>query len=63
LLTLAQYERPTSNEINEDEVKKDAKALHQSGDKKWGTDDSKFIQLLSKRRFIRLFVYLRFLLN
>lgn len=54
LLTLVQNQRSDSNEINEDEVKKDAKSLYQSGEKKWGTDESKFIQLLSKRSDVQL---------
>ncbi len=50
LVALIHNQRPESNEINEDEVEKDAKSLYTAGDKKWGTDESKFIQILCKRR-------------
>ncbi len=50
LAALIHNQRPDSNEINEDEVKKDAQNLFTAGDKKWGTDESKFIEILCKRR-------------
>lgn len=50
LLALVQNPRPESNEINEAEVKREAKSLYQAGDQKWGTDESRFIQILCKRR-------------
>jgi hypothetical protein len=50
LIALLQGDRPESNEIHEDEVGKDAKSLYEAGEKKWGTDKSKFIQILTSRR-------------
>ncbi|CAF1191411.1 unnamed protein product [Rotaria magnacalcarata] len=49
LVALVQDQRPESNRINEKEVKKDAKELYDSGENKWGTDESKFIQILCNR--------------
>lgn len=50
LMALIHNQRPESNEINEDDVEKDAKSLSEAGEKKWATEDSKFIQILCKRR-------------
>jgi hypothetical protein len=57
LVVLVQGQRPESNEINEDEVESDARSLYEAGEKKWGTDESKFIEVLSNRRLI---IYLKF---
>ncbi len=50
LIVLVHGQRPESNRINEDQVKKDAKSLYEAGEHKWGTDQSRFIQILSTRR-------------
>ena len=50
LIALIHSQRPESNQINEDKVEHDAKSLYEAGDKKWGTDESKFIQILCNRR-------------
>jgi len=56
LFVLVHNQRPESNKINENQVEKDAKSLYEAGDKRWGTDESKFIQILCNRRLnIRLF--------
>lgn len=51
LIALVQGQRPESNRINEDTVQNDAKQLFEAGSNKWGTDESKFIQILANRRF------------
>jgi hypothetical protein len=56
LFVLVHNQRPESNKINENQVEKDAKSLYEAGDKRWGTDESKFIQILCNRRLnIRFF--------
>jgi len=56
LVVLLHNQRPESNEINENQVEKDAKSLYEAGEKRWATDESKFIQILCNRRLnIRLF--------
>lgn len=52
LMALIHNQRPESNEINEEEVEKDAKSLAAAGEKKWATDESKFIDILCKRRLV-----------
>ncbi|CAF2947711.1 unnamed protein product [Rotaria sp. Silwood2] len=54
LVALIQGQRPESNRINENEIKNDAKQLYEAGIKKWGTDESKFIQILSNRSNVQL---------
>ncbi|CAF1231961.1 unnamed protein product [Rotaria sp. Silwood1] len=54
LVVLVQGQRPESNKINENEVKNDAKQLYEAGIKKWGTDESKFIQILCNRSDVQL---------
>ena len=51
LLSLLHGERPDTNEVNEDEAENDARTLYEAGEKKWGTDESKFVEILSTRRF------------
>ena len=52
LVTLAQGDRPETNEVNEDQAENDAKALYEAGEKKWGTDESKFVEIIASRRLI-----------
>ena len=50
LIALLQGQRSESNEVNEDEAENDARILYEAGEKKWGTDESKFVDILSNRR-------------
>ncbi|CAF0771349.1 unnamed protein product [Didymodactylos carnosus] len=54
LVALLQGSRPDSNEINEDDVQNDARSLYEAGEKKWGTDESTFIQILCNRSDVQL---------
>lgn len=54
LLILAKGERPETNTVNEDEAENDAKALYDAGEKKWGTDESKFVDIIATRRCVML---------
>ena len=50
LLGLLRGDRPDTNEVNEDEAENDARTLYEAGEKKWGTDESKFVEIISTRR-------------
>ena len=50
LLALLQGQRPDTNEVNEDEAENDARTLYEAGEKKWGTDEAKFVDIISSRR-------------
>jgi hypothetical protein len=50
LLALLQGQRPDTNEVNEDEAENDARTLFEAGEKKWGTDEAKFVDIISSRR-------------
>ncbi|XP_059184746.1 annexin A3-like, partial [Centropristis striata] len=52
LLILAEGERETT--LDEDQAKEDAKTLYEAGEKKWGTDESKFIEILCQRSIPQL---------
>uniref|UniRef100_A0A8C2I439 Annexin n=1 Tax=Cyprinus carpio TaxID=7962 RepID=A0A8C2I439_CYPCA len=49
ILLLAEGARDESTNVNADKAKEDAKALYQAGEKRLGTDESKFIEILCKR--------------
>ncbi|KAK7173390.1 hypothetical protein R3I93_003269 [Phoxinus phoxinus] len=49
ILLLAEGARDESTNVNADQAKVDAKALYQAGEKRLGTDESKFIEILCKR--------------
>ncbi|CAF2047091.1 unnamed protein product [Rotaria magnacalcarata] len=49
LVALSQGKRPESNDVNLDEAENDAKTLFEAGEKKWGTDESKFLEILCNR--------------
>ncbi|XP_040010846.1 annexin A3a [Xiphias gladius] len=49
LLLLAEGKRDESATVNTETAKVDAKALYDAGEKKWGTDESKFIDILCQR--------------
>ena len=50
LVALLNGERPDTNQVNEDEAESDAKALFDAGEKRWGTDESKFVDIVLNRR-------------
>ncbi|XP_071760360.1 annexin A3b isoform X2 [Centroberyx gerrardi] len=49
LLILAEGKRDESTNVDTAKAKADAKALYEAGEKKWGTDESKFIDILCHR--------------
>ncbi|XP_059406355.1 annexin A3a [Carassius carassius] len=49
ILLLAEGARDESTNVNADKAREDAKALYQAGEKRLGTDESKFIEILCKR--------------
>ncbi|XP_073695678.1 annexin A3-like [Garra rufa] len=54
ILLLAEGTRDESTNVNADKAKEDAKALYHAGEKRLGTDESKFIEILCKRSFPHL---------
>eukprot|EP01135_Chromosphaera_perkinsii_P004893 Nk52_evm13s303 gene=Nk52_evmTU13s303 len=54
LVSCLQAHRDESQDINMDKVKKDAQDLYQAGEKKWGTDESKFNMILATRSYDHL---------
>uniref|UniRef100_A0A8C1Q7H6 Annexin n=1 Tax=Cyprinus carpio TaxID=7962 RepID=A0A8C1Q7H6_CYPCA len=49
LLILAEGKRVESTNVDVAKAKEDAKILYEAGEKKWGTDESKFIDILCHR--------------
>ncbi|TRY69657.1 hypothetical protein DNTS_028423, partial [Danionella cerebrum] len=49
LLTLAEGKRDETSTVDAAKAKEDAKILYEAGEKKWGTDESKFIDILCHR--------------
>ncbi|CAG09630.1 unnamed protein product, partial [Tetraodon nigroviridis] len=49
LLLLAEGKREEGTTVDQARAKEDAKALYNAGEKKWGTDEMKFIDILCKR--------------
>ncbi|KAK5851885.1 hypothetical protein PBY51_023402 [Eleginops maclovinus] len=49
LLILAEGKRDESTNVDAAKAKADAKALYEAGEKKWGTDEDKFIEILCHR--------------
>ncbi|XP_034535027.1 annexin A3-like isoform X2 [Notolabrus celidotus] len=49
LLILAEGKRDESTSVDAAKAKEDAQALYEAGEKKWGTDESKFIDILCHR--------------
>jgi hypothetical protein len=60
LVILIQGKRPETNQVNEDDAENDAKSLYEAGEKKWGTDESKFIEILATKRFMIYYYFLFF---
>uniref|UniRef100_A0A087Y2K8 Annexin n=1 Tax=Poecilia formosa TaxID=48698 RepID=A0A087Y2K8_POEFO len=55
LILLAKGERDGSNSVDVGKAREDAeKTLYKAGEKKWGTDESKFIEILCKRSIPQL---------
>ncbi|CAH8577091.1 Annexin A6 [Schistosoma haematobium] len=48
-IALLQANRDESIHVDQQLARKDAEALYQAGEKKWGTDESKFIQVFATR--------------
>ncbi|XP_028318398.1 annexin A3b [Gouania willdenowi] len=49
LLILAEGKRDESTNVDKAKAKADAKALYEAGEKKWGTDEAKFVDILCHR--------------
>ncbi|XP_044051179.1 annexin A3a [Siniperca chuatsi] len=54
LLLLAEGKRDVSTTVDTEKAKKDAKTLYDAGEKKWGTDESKFVDILCQRSIPQL---------
>ncbi|TKS84611.1 Annexin A3 35-alpha calcimedin [Collichthys lucidus] len=52
LLILAEGKRDESSNVDAAKAKADAKALYEAGEKKWGTDEGKFIDILCHRTLV-----------
>lgn len=54
LVSMVSANRSESKEINKNQAYQDAKSLYEAGEKKWGTDESKFHTILVTRSFPQL---------
>ncbi|XP_034565229.1 annexin A3b [Notolabrus celidotus] len=54
LLILAEGKRDESTSVDPAKAKADAKALYEAGEKKWGTDEEKFVDILCHRSIPQL---------
>ncbi|KAM4745204.1 annexin A3a isoform 2-T3 [Anableps anableps] len=54
LILLAKGERDESDSVDVGRANEDAKTLYNAGEKKWGTDESKFIEILCQRSIPQL---------
>ncbi|XP_033474927.1 annexin A3a isoform X1 [Epinephelus lanceolatus] len=54
LLILAEGKREENTTVDADKAKEDAKTLYDAGEKKWGTDESKFVDILCQRSIPQL---------
>jgi len=51
LVSLLQGARPAEGPVDPARAQADAKALHEAGEKRWGTDESKFNEIIAGRSF------------
>ncbi|XP_031726438.1 annexin A3a isoform X2 [Anarrhichthys ocellatus] len=54
LLLLAEGERDENTTVDAGKAKEDAETLYDAGEKKWGTDESKFVDILCQRSIPQL---------
>ena len=54
LIGLLQANRDESKEFDRNKAKQDAQAIYEAGEKKWGTDESRFNVLLVSRSYAQL---------
>ncbi|XP_041642640.1 annexin A3a isoform X2 [Cheilinus undulatus] len=54
LLLLAEGKRDDSTTVDMEKAREDAKALYDAGEKKWGTDEAKFVEILCTRSIPQL---------
>ncbi|XP_031799386.1 annexin A3 [Sarcophilus harrisii] len=54
LILLTEGKRDESLDVNKSLAKKDAQILYEAGEKRWGTDEDKFIEILCLRSFSQL---------
>jgi len=54
LTFILKCQRAADGQVNEEQAKKDAQLLYDAGEKKWGTDEAKFIEILATRSYSQI---------